>query len=111
LEITDENEQLAAKHSLDATLTHWRTGQAIAAKDWINDIYDEVYPFAKAAGFACFLSPLKKLLREGNQAQQWINAHEQGQSIEQIMQQAIAEAAQLDQELAQYLCEPAALVA
>lgn len=111
LEITDENEQLAAKHSLDATLTHWRTGQAIAAKDWINDIYDEVYPFAKAAGFACFLSPLKKLLREGNQAQQWLNAHEQGQSIEQIMQQAIAEAAQLDQELAQYLCEPAALVA
>ncbi|NJN72692.1 MAG: glutamate--cysteine ligase [Limnothrix sp. RL_2_0] len=111
LEITDENEQLAAQYSLDATLTHWRTGQAIAAKDWINDIYDEVYPFAKAAGFACFLSPLKKLLREGNQAQQWLSAHEQGQSIEQIMQQAIAEAAQLDQELAQYLCEPAALVA
>jgi predicted glutamate--cysteine ligase len=105
LEITDENEQRAAKSSLDATLIHWRTGEAIAAQDWINEIYDEVYPFAKNGGFACFLSPLKKILREGNQAQQWLSAQQQGQTITAIIQQAIAEAAQLDQELSQYLCE------
>ena len=111
LEITDQNEQLAAQQSLDAILTHWRTGEAIAAKDWINEIYDEVYPIAKGAGFACFLSPLKKILREGNQAQQWLTAHAQGQSLPNIIQEAIATAESQDQELSKYLCEPAALVA
>ncbi|WP_024545057.1 glutamate--cysteine ligase [Picosynechococcus sp. NKBG15041c] len=111
LEITDANEQQAAQLSLEATLTHWRTGQAINASDWIQEIYGEVYPFAKNAGFACFLSPLQKLLREGNQAQQWLRAQAQGQSLEAIIQQAIAEAETLDQELAQYLCEPSVLVA
>ncbi|ANV85364.1 putative glutamate--cysteine ligase [Picosynechococcus sp. PCC 7003] len=111
LEITDANEQLAAQSSLDATLNHWRTGQPIQAVDWIQEIYTEVYPFAKQAGFACFLSPLQKLLREGNQAQRWLQAHHQGQPLEMIIQKAIAEAETLDQELAQYLCEPAALVA
>lgn len=111
LEITDENEQLAAQQSLEATLTHWRTGEAIAAKDWINEIYDEVYPIAKANGFACFLSPLKKILKEGNQAQQWLTAHDQGQTLPDIIQGAIATAADLDLELSQYLCEPSALVA
>lgn len=37
--------------------------------------------------------------------------HRQGQPLEMIIQKAIAEAETLDQELAQYLCEPAALVA
>ncbi|AFY38043.1 glutamate/cysteine ligase [[Leptolyngbya] sp. PCC 7376] len=111
LEITDKNEKLAAQHSLEAALTHWRTGETITAKDWISNIYDEVYPIAKGAGFACFLSPLKKILREGNQAQQWLTAHTQGQPLPKIIQQAIATAAEQDQELSKYLCEPAALVA
>ncbi|OKH17357.1 glutamate--cysteine ligase [[Limnothrix rosea] IAM M-220] len=111
LELTDENEQLAAQHSLDATLTHWRTGESISAADWINEIYDEVYPMAKKSGFACFLSPLKKILREGNQAQQWLAAYQQGETLPDIIQGAIAAAADHDYELSQYLCEPAALVA
>lgn len=111
IEITDDNEQKAAQHSLAATLTHWRTGQTITAADWISEIYDEVYPLAKERGFACFLSPLKKILREGNQAQQWLRAHANGTDLPTIIQQAIAEAEQLDQELAQYLCDPTALVA
>lgn len=111
IEVTDDNEQKAAQHSLDATLTHWRTGQAINVKDWIQEIYADVYPIAKDLGFACFLSPLQKLIREGNQAQQWLHAYEHGASLPQIIQQAIAAAEQLDQELAQYLCDPSPLVA
>ena len=111
LQITDENEQLAAQNSLDATLTHWRTGEPITATAWINEIYDEVYPVAKKSGFACFLSPLKKILREGNQAQQWLTAHAQGQELPDIIRGAIAAATEQDYELSQYLCEPAALVA
>lgn len=111
LAITDENEQKAAQYSLGATLTHWRTGKPINATDWINEIYDEVYPIAKNAGFACFLSPLKKLIREGNQAQQWLQAQQTGTPLEKIIQQAIAEAETLDLELAQYLCDPSPLVA
>lgn len=111
LAITESNEQNAAQRSLDATLIHWQNGRQILAKDWITEIYDEIYPIAKNNGFACFLSPLKKILREGNQAQQWLYAHECGTPIPEILQQSIATAAQQEQEFTDYLCEPSSLVA
>ena len=64
--LTDKNEMLAARHSLDAELRHWLDGRKILARDWIKEIYQEVYPIAKQRGFSCFLSPLQKILRQGN---------------------------------------------
>lgn len=105
--LTDANETAAAHASLDAELQHWQDGRKIVAKEWIAELYEDVFPFAKKQGFSCFLLPLKKLLREGNLSQQWLAQYRQGLTIEQIMQQAIKDLEFQELELAEKICEPA----
>ena len=105
--LADENEIAAARNSLDAELRHWRDGRKITARDWISEIYDEVYPIAKKQGFACFLSPLKKILREGNTAQQWLTQLNEGMSPAEIIQQDIQNIAKQERELEYAVCQSA----
>ncbi|MGA9382302.1 MAG: glutamate--cysteine ligase [Phormidium sp.] len=103
--LTDANENAAAKLSLDAQLRHWKDGQPILARDWIEQIYQEVWPFAKQRGFSCFLSPLKKILREGNTAQKWLNQIDQGLEPRQVISQAIQTTLIQEHELEDKLCQ------
>ena len=105
--LTDENEMLAARSSLEAQLRHWQDGRKITARDWIEEIYQEVYPLAKKRGFSCFLSPLKKILREGNTAQQWLELYDKGMSPVDIIQQDIQNIAKQERDLEYTLCQPA----
>ncbi|MGK7892094.1 MAG: glutamate--cysteine ligase [Xenococcus sp. (in: cyanobacteria)] len=106
IEIADQNELLVARHSLDAELTHWQDGRQITARDWIEELYQEVFPFAKQRGYSCFLLPIKKILRSGNTAQQWLTMYEQGQDIPSIIQQAIQTTSQQEKDLESKLCQP-----
>ena len=106
--LADENEMLVAKSSLDATLRHWQDGRSITAHDWIEELYGEVYGFAKQRGFACFLSPVKKILREGNTAQQWLRMFEREPDARKVIIQSIAQVEQQEIELDRYLCQPVA---
>ncbi len=105
ISLTNANEKAAARHSLDAQLQHWQDPRKILARDWIEEIYQQVLPVAKKRGFSCFLSPVKKILREGNLAQQWLKKHETGLDIRQIVTQAIQTAQQEEQELEDKLCQ------
>ncbi|MEP6516039.1 glutamate--cysteine ligase [Microcoleus vaginatus] len=102
--LTDANEIAASRQSLDAELTHWQDGRTILARDWIEEIYREVWPIAKKRGFSCFLSPLKKILREGNTAQQWLKLHEGGSDTRSIILQGIHGMAHQEWELEDNLC-------
>ncbi|XGB41234.1 MAG: glutamate--cysteine ligase [Nodosilinea sp. LVE1205-7] len=104
--LSDANESAAARHSLEATLHHWQDGRPIIARDWIGQLYQEVWPIAKANGISCFLSPLQKILREGNEAQRWQRQVEEGQSIRQVVTQAIQAVQVYEDTLARDLCEP-----
>jgi predicted glutamate--cysteine ligase len=106
--LSDTNEQAAAKHSLEAELRHWQDGRPILAKEWIQSLYDEVWPIAKANGISCFLSPIQKLLREGNEAQRCLAQNEAGQSVQTIMAAAIQSIQTQEDQLARDLCEPCA---
>ena len=101
--IADQNEIAAAVNSLDAVLTHWQTGEQITAREWIFNQYEEQRSRAKDAGVWCFLSPLKKILEQGNEAQRWLSAYHNGLSPRQIMTDAIANAEEMDRELAEAL--------
>jgi predicted glutamate--cysteine ligase len=105
LTLTQENEQAAARFSLDATLRHWYDGREILARDWIKDLYVQVYPVAKERGFSCFLSPLQKILREGNTAQQWLKQYDQGMDVKSIIKQAIITLEKEERELEHKLCQ------
>lgn len=103
--ITDANEAAAARLSLDATLRHWQDGREILARDWIEELYQEVLPTAKRHGFSCFLSPVKKLLREGNTAQKWLRLYSEHPDSRYIIMQAIQELVEQEQELEDKLCQ------
>jgi predicted glutamate--cysteine ligase len=106
VELADANEMAVAKSSLDATLQHWQDGRSITAHDWIEELYGEVHDFAKQRGFACFLSPVKKILREGNTAQQWLRAFDRDGDARSVLIQSIAQVEQQEIELDRYLCQP-----
>jgi predicted glutamate--cysteine ligase len=104
--LSDANELAAAHRSLDAELRHWKDGSPLLAREWIEHLYQEVWDIAKRQGFSCFLMPLKKVLREGNEAQRWLKAIDQGLEVRQVMQQAIAETEDQELALADDLCQP-----
>ena len=106
LAIALQNEQAVAKSSLNANLRHWQTGQVILASDWIKQIYEDVYPYAKKTGIACFLTPIQQILREGNQAQQWL-AQADKSSLAEVIQDAIAQMSQQEALLSHDICQPA----
>ncbi len=104
--ITDANEAAAARSSLNAELQHWQDGRPILAHQWIEELYQEVWAIAKQQGFSCFLLPLKKLLREGNEAQQWLQLHSLGLDSRTVMTQAIQNTAEREHALEAELCQP-----
>ncbi|PSB54320.1 glutamate--cysteine ligase [Chamaesiphon polymorphus] len=108
VELADANEMLVAKSSLDATLRHWQDGRSITASEWIEELYGEVHPFAKQRGFTCFLSPVKKILREGNTAQQWLRAFEREPDARAVLVREIERVEQQELELDRYLCQAVA---
>jgi predicted glutamate--cysteine ligase len=103
--LTDANEDAAARQSLDATLRHWQDGRPILARDWIEEITGEVWDISKQMGFRCFLSPLNKILREGNSAQRWLNLQNQGFDTPSVMIDAIQAVADQERELEDKLCQ------
>jgi len=102
--ITAQNEAACAENSLDAQLIHWVDGRTITARDWINELYEPAAIIAKNNGFGCFLSPLQKIIREGNQAQRWLQLHGLGVSSRNVMTQAINSIRERELELEDKLC-------
>ncbi|MBE9050991.1 glutamate--cysteine ligase [Nostocales cyanobacterium LEGE 11386] len=104
ISLTASNEVAAATASLDAQLQHWQDGRSILARDWIAELYQEVWAIAKQQGFSCFLSPLHKILREGNEAQQWLQLHAVGFDSRCVVTQAILATQEREIELENKLC-------
>ncbi|WP_017300918.1 glutamate--cysteine ligase [Nodosilinea nodulosa] len=83
------NETAAARDSLDATLTHWQSGEQTTARDWIQTLYEFYSPAASQLGIDAYLRPLTDILTQGNEAQRWLNAYRLGMTPRQIMTAAI----------------------
>lgn len=106
VELTDANENAAAQSSLDAELRHWKDGRVLLARDWVSLLLEETLPTAKQHGFGCFLQPIHKILRDGNEAQRWLRLMDQGWDARQVMTQAIRDTEAVEIALAEELCEP-----
>ncbi|ERN41190.1 glutamate--cysteine ligase [Rubidibacter lacunae KORDI 51-2] len=104
LDLIAANEQAVARDSLDADLQHWQDGRYLSARDWIAELYPQAAEIARQGGYLCFLSPLKKLLREGNAAQRWLHQYASGSAPQAIVAGAIRNAEQHERELESKLC-------
>lgn len=102
------NEAAVAKSSLGATLKHWQDGREITAQNWLEEQYQALWPIAHRQGFSCFLTPIKRMLQTGNEAQQWLALYDRGYAVADIMTQAIATAQAQEQALTEDLCLPCA---
>ncbi|NJM70769.1 MAG: glutamate--cysteine ligase [Scytonema sp. RU_4_4] len=102
--LTYANEAAVATSSLNAQLKHWQDGRSLLARDWIAEIYQQVWAITKQHGFACFLSPVQKILREGNEAQQWLQLRSLGLSERHVLTQAIRATREREIELEDKLC-------
>jgi predicted glutamate--cysteine ligase len=100
IDLTKANEAAVKVSSLDAELRHWQDGRKILARNWINEIYNDVLPLVKQQGFENFLSPVQTILQEGNTAQKWLKMYAQGADIRSIITQAIQEMAKQELDLA-----------
>ncbi|MCU0569051.1 MAG: glutamate--cysteine ligase [Oculatellaceae cyanobacterium Prado106] len=100
MQLADANEVAVARLSLDAELRHWQDSRPILARDWVDELYKDTWDMAKSKGFSCFLSPLKKILREGNEAQRWLAWVNQGLTPQQVIVQAIGAIADREEALA-----------
>lgn len=106
LAMTIENEKAVARNSLDANLRHWEDGRSIKASTWLAQLYDEVLPTAKQHGIACFLTPVKQILREGNQSQQWLKQLQSGDDIRTVITQSSRAMQMQEQALQDDICLP-----
>jgi predicted glutamate--cysteine ligase len=106
--LADANEMAAARTSLDAELRHWRDGRRILAREWLEELYQEVQSIAHTAGFGCFLSPVQKILQEGNESQRWLQYYDAGWDVRQIISQAAAAMLAQEEEISHQICQPIA---
>ncbi len=104
VEMADQNELAAAQNSLDGVLQHWQDGRSLTAREWIDDIYISVKSIAKQNGIGCFLTPIQRILREGNEAMLWLSLINQGLTAEQVLQQAIIKMQEQEMVLQDQLC-------
>lgn len=105
IDLADTNEAAVARQSLEAELHHWQDGRTLSAREWIEEIYSETSLLAKQRGLSCFLSPLRKILREGNTAQQWLAQCDRGLSPREVLVGSIQDAEKQERELEDKLCQ------
>ena len=91
VQLSDENDLLAAKSSLDSNLSHWRNGKQINCREWINELISDVTPLAKELNMLELLKPIESVLINGNQSMIWLNSYSKGISIQSMLQQGIRE--------------------
>ena len=102
--LTTANEAAVARQSLDAPLHHWQDGRPLLARDWIAELVDKVAPIAKQNGYGCFLAPVRRILREGNTAQKWLQRVAAGASVQETIAEAIIAAQAQERDLEDKLC-------
>lgn len=97
--LADANDRAAARSSLQATLSDWRTGAPIQAADWIRRDLASLAPLAEQLNLAGTLAPLDAVLGGGNQAMRWLQREEEGLPIATIVAASAAAMAERESAL------------
>ena len=97
--LADANDRAAARSSLQATLSDWRTGAPIQAADWIRRDLASLAPLAEQLNLASTLAPLDAVLGGGNQAMRWLQREGEGLPIATIVAASAAAMAERESAL------------
>ena len=97
--LADANDRAAARSSLQATLSDWRTGAPIQAADWIRRDLASLAPLAEQLNLTGTLAPLDAVLSGGNQAMRWLQREGEGLPIATIVAASAAAMAERESAL------------
>ena len=106
--LADANDQACARTSLEAELRHWRDGQPLSCRAWLEASLTELQPLALELGLAERLTPLQQVLQHGNQAMRWLEQHRAGTSISAILREEASAMAEAETQLTAALAATAA---
>lgn len=98
--ITDLQEEKVAKYGLEAKIWDWRKDQVIKITDFIEDVYKENLKTAKMLNINNFLTPIMKILEEGNEASRHIKMYRKTADIKKTVKHFTEEFTLLDLSLA-----------
>ncbi len=91
------NESATAHSSLDATIVDWQTGGEVGMRDFIAGRMEALAPLAAELGLSPDLEPIRERLEQGNLAQRWLREVEAGSTPAEVIQKAIRDLTQIDQ--------------
>jgi len=89
--ICAEQEELAAKESLNAKLWDWRNDTKREAYKIIESLYEDLTDTAKNLDISEQLKPITSILSEGNEVRHFLEVYKKTKSVEQTIQQLIDE--------------------
>lgn len=84
-QLADRNDRAVAVAGLEATVCHWRTGEPLLARDWLEEELAAMAPLANRLGLGSTLEPLKAVLAEGSESIRWLRRHGAGEPIARII--------------------------
>jgi predicted glutamate--cysteine ligase len=102
---TAENENAVSRASLDATVWRWSDGARVPVRAWIAEMMDEVRPYAMEGAFDGFFSGVTRMVEKGSIARRWLERQEQGESVRDILRDAIRHAEICDEACSRAPCE------
>jgi predicted glutamate--cysteine ligase len=83
--LADQNDRAAAQNGLDATLHHWRTGESVRARDWLEEELAAMAPLAETLALGPTLEPLRSVLDSGSVSIRWLKRQLAGEPISHIL--------------------------
>jgi predicted glutamate--cysteine ligase len=83
--LADRNDREAARHGLNATLLHWRSGEGVLARDWVAEELEAMAPLAETLALEEVLQPLKEVLALGSESMRWLDRQRAGEPIDRIV--------------------------
>ncbi|MEB3317514.1 MAG: glutamate--cysteine ligase [Cyanobacteriota bacterium] len=84
-QLADQNDKSVARDGLEATVSHWRSGEPVLVRDWIAQELAAMAPLAHRLGLGPTLAPLTSVLAEGSESIRWIKRHRAGETIARII--------------------------
>jgi predicted glutamate--cysteine ligase len=84
-QLADENDKAVAKDGLEATVRHWRTGEPLLARTWLEQELEAMAPLAERLGLIAILEPLTAVLAEGSESIRWLKRQRAGEPIARIL--------------------------
>ena len=106
VKIMEEQEELVAKDGLNAKIWDWRNDSKIEAYKLIEYLYKDLGSIAEQSGILKYLNTIPDILKDGNEATQFINMYNKTKSIPKTIQHFAEQFTNMDFEYGKMLRNP-----